>query len=276
MVISIMGLVGVLISVMAGSQMEGYVASSRRAALVASGNAFITYLERDIHNALPNSVRITGDVLELVPVVKTLRYREANSTLASSDILDFSIQDNRFQLLGSLASVPAGARLVVYNTGLLSGSTPMAGMNIYGNASAGSYPPAGAHVITPTSTTLSVTSDATGDFVTLSAGHQFAFASPQKRMYIVTTALTYWCDEASHSMTRYRNYALQSSQPTTTLQFTALGASQAPIISKVASCTFTYQAGTAQQSALVTVQLRLEDAGESIEILHQIHVDNAI
>lgn len=275
-VISIMGIVGVMIAMMAGRQMEGYVALSRRAALVASGGAVITHLERDIRNALPNSVRISGTVLELIPVLQTLRYREADSSLANSDRLDFSVADARFQLLGSLASLPVGARLVIYNTSLLNGSAPLAGMNIYGAASGGPSPPAGAHVVTPSGTAFAIAHDATGDFITLTPGHQFALASPQKRMYVVTTALAYRCDTAARVITRYRNYGIQTSQPVTAAQFTALGATSGRVASRVSACSFSYQTGAAQQSALVTIHLTLEDAGESIDLLHQIHVDNAI
>lgn len=275
-VISILGMVGVLVSMMAGRQMEAYVAASRRAALVSLAGAAISHLERDIHAALPNSVRVSGTQLELVPVRQVLRYRDANSSLAGSDILDVSIADTQFQLLGTITSLPTGARAVVYNTGLTSGSTPIAGVNAYAAASVGPFPPAAAHVITPTSTSLSLTHDSSGDFITLTPGHQFAFASPQKRMYLVTGALSYRCDLTTQTLTRYRDYPLQSSQPITHAQFVTAGATSAVAATKITSCSFTYQAGNPQQSALVTVYLKLEDAGEAIELLHQIHVDNAI
>lgn len=276
MVISIMGIVGVLVSIMAGNQMDAYVAMSRRAALVASGGALITHLERDIRNAVPNSIRISGNAMELVPIVSSMRYRDAHGSHATSNTLNFSAADDGFQVLGNVSGLPAQARLVVYNSGLTSGSTPVAGMNIYGNSSSGSYPPSGAHVITPAASSLSLTDDPTGDIIAIAPAHQFSFPSPHKRMYVVTGALTYRFDSALQQIIRHRSYQIQISQPTTAAQFNALNATNALMASKVTACSFSYQAGTAQQSALITIKLKLEDAGEYIELLHQVHVDNAI
>lgn len=276
MVISIMGIVGVLVSIMAGNQMDAYVAMSRRAALVASGGALITHLERDIRNAVPNSIRINGNVMELVPIVSSMRYREANGSHATSNPLNFSAADDSFQVLGNVSGLPSQARLVVYNSGLTSGSTPLAGMNLYGSSSSGGYPPLGAHVITPSATSLSLTDDPTGDIITLSSPHQFSFPSPHKRMYVVSGALTYRFDSVLQQIVRHRGYTIQASQPSSAAQFNALNATTALMASKVTACSFSYQAGTPQQSALITVKVKLEDAGEYIELLHQIHVDNAI
>lgn len=277
MVITIMGIVAVLISLMAGKQMEAYVDTSRRAALVSLASATLSHLERDIRNALPNSVRVSGTSLELIPVRQVLRYREANSNLAGSDILDFSLKDTRFQILGNITTpLPIGARAVVYNTGLVSGTTPVAGLNAYAAESAGPFPPLQAHVITPAATTLTLTSDINGDFITFSAGHQFSISSPQKRMFLVTTAVSYFCDITAHTLTRYRQYPLQSAQPASVANFTAASAQASLAATQITACSFSYQAGTPQQSALVTVYLKLEDAGEAVELLHQIHVDNAI
>lgn len=271
MVMTIMSIISVMIAVMVTHQMDGYVGLSRRAALVASGNALLSHLEDDIRNALPNSVRISGATLEMIPIQQTLRYREANSSAANSDSLDFSIADNRFQVLGSVASLPSGARLVIYNS-----SITTAGYNAYGGAAtSGTYPAVGANVITPAATTLTVTTDASGDFITLSTGHQFSFASPQKRVYVVSSALSYRCDTSTGSIVRYRNYALQNSQPTTVAQFTALNATGAKIAGNVTACSFTFQPGSSQQTGLVTMKFKLENAGEKLEILHQIHVDNS-
>lgn len=277
MVITIMGIVGTLVSMMAGRQMEGYIDTVRRAALVSTATAAITKLERDIRTALPNSVRVSGNSLELVPVQQVVRYREAQSNVAGSNVLDFSAADASFQILGNIAAPAANARAVVYNVGLASGVTPVAGLNVYAGASTGAYPPAGAHVITPTSTTLSRTTNGVEDVVTFSAPHRFSFASPRKRMFLVSTALSYVCDLPTQRLLRYRNYALQSTQPVTTTDFlTIVGASSALASSKISACSFSYQPGTPQQSALVTVYLKLEDAGEIVELLHQIHVDTAI
>ncbi len=43
----------------------------------------------------------------------------------------------------------------------------------------------------------------------------------------------------------------------------------------VSNCNFSYQPGTYQRAGLVTLRLQLTDEGETVTLLHQIHVENA-
>jgi MSHA biogenesis protein MshO len=43
----------------------------------------------------------------------------------------------------------------------------------------------------------------------------------------------------------------------------------------VSACNFSYQPGTSQRAGLVTLRLQITEDGESVTLLHQIHVDNA-
>ncbi|MCH7882461.1 MAG: hypothetical protein IIB69_13005 [Proteobacteria bacterium] len=72
-------------------------------------------------------------------------------------------------------------------------------------------------------------------------------------------------------MTRYSSYAYQTGQPTSA----PLGDAGGLVLTQVDACSITYQAGTAQRGGLVTIEITLDDAsGESITLLHQVHVDN--
>ncbi len=45
--------------------------------------------------------------------------------------------------------------------------------------------------------------------------------------------------------------------------------------SNVSACNFSYQPGTSQRAGLVTLRLQLNEDGEMVTLLHQIHVENA-
>lgn len=275
-VITLMSTVGVLVSLIVSSQMLGYVDIARRAALVDRAETSVRRMARDIRNAIPNSIRVTGDYIELVPIQDAGRYRALNSTAVNTDILDFTQKDNRFQVLGSLSSPASGSQLVIYNIGLVNSSTPVAGSNVYAAASSSTFPPSGSHVISPAGTSLTVVSDASGDFLTLGSTFQFAFASPASRFFVVKGALTYGCNLTDGTITRYSGYSLQTSQPSNGAASPLSSApSKATLIDNVTACSFGYSNGSAQRSGLLTIQIRIADKGETVELMHQVHVNNA-
>ena len=46
------------------------------------------------------------------------------------------------------------------------------------------------------------------------------------------------------------------------------------VATRLAGCSLTYSAGTAQRGGMLSARLTLADEGETISLLHQIHVDN--
>jgi len=116
--------------------------------------------------------------------------------------------------------------------------------------------------------TLAATSTTTS--INLTAGKRFRLPSPQQRFFIVDTPITYHCDTGSGRLLRYSDYPISSTQndPPT-------GASARLLANQVSACQFVYTAGTASNSGLLTLQLTLtDDAGESVSLLQQVHVDN--
>ena len=74
-------------------------------------------------------------------------------------------------------------------------------------------------------------------------------------------------------MTRYSGYAIASTQPTSAAAMS--GAAAALVAANVASCSFTYSAGTAQRNALATLSLQIAQSGESVQLLNEVQVVNA-
>jgi MSHA biogenesis protein MshO len=256
-VIVVVGILSALGGQFIVAPVTGYVDLSRRARLVDQAEMSFRRMQRDIRHALPNSIRMTGSYpavyIEMLLTEDGGRYRrypdpDPDPTIGK-DILDFSVADTSFDVLGSLSRLPAaGQHLVVYNVTAAGPS---------GNAYA-----AGADnraAIAATSITQRI------DLV--SPGFQFANASPTQRFFVVAGPVTYACENGQ--LNRYDGYAISPAQPTSGMGTAAL------VTRGISGCNFSYDPGATMRAGLVTMELTLEEEGEEITLLHQVHVVNA-
>ena len=79
--------------------------------------------------------------------------------------------------------------------------------------------------------------------------------------------ISYICNPASGSILRRTGYGYVDPQPTSS-------AGGVPVITMLTGCTMTYTAGTSQRGGVLTVEITISDSGESVDLLHQIHVRN--
>jgi MSHA biogenesis protein MshO len=210
-----------------------------------------------------------GNALELLHVADGARYRAAGGGAHSSasDVIDLA-GDASFNVLGRLRELSfsygtplaAGYRLSIYATG----------SSVWSDAASGANP----GVITPAGTLLTLADDGDEDQIALSSAFRFALASPQQRVYVVDGPLSYVCDTAAGTLTRYSGYAVASSQPSNPGVAPLASASAALLVDRVSSCSFTYTPGTPQRAALVTIALGLARQGEQVRLLEQVHVLN--
>ena len=249
---------------------QGYVDQTRRAELVDLADNSLRRLARDVHGSLPNSVRVhtNGSVvaLELLASVDGGRYRDTPPPAGADNHLDFAGLDDQFNVIGGFANVakPFSSSthyLAVYNVGV-------PGADAYGLS----------NVITPAGTTITIDASGTSgeDRVQLSPGFKFAFGSPDKRVFLVEGPVTWLCDSATGTLYRYSGYAIAGSQASrdTGPELAAAGGIGSLVAENISSCGFTYTAGTAQRAGLLTAALSIEDQGESVTLLHQVHTDN--
>lgn len=273
-VIVLLGIVGSIVAVFLVRPVEGYRDLARRAALVEAAESALRRMQRDIRTALPNSVRrintASGFALEMIPVLDGARY----STAGGNDGLDLNYDDQfdvQHCFRNPATKTTPGIRLVINNQG--TGT-----FNVYNDASL----PAGAanSIITAaTGMTISITSatcPASGfDHVTLTPAHDFRDThSPNRRVYVVTTALSYLCDTAAGTLTRYYGYAITATQPTTAADFTALNASSAPVADRITACSVTTTTDDVRNRALATLTLTLAEEGEQVRLVQQAQMDN--
>lgn len=250
---------------------------ARRGRLVDGAENALRHIEREVRSALPNSLRLTGGggTLELIPTLDGARYRRqpgvnpsAADHTAASDVLDFT-GDASWNLLGRLANLafaygvalPAGTRVVIYPT-----ST-----NVYADAAVDATPAA----VTPGSATITVLDDADEDQLILSAGFDFLLESPDQRLYLVASPVTYRCDTGAGTLTRFADYGYHAGQPDAPVAAPLAAGSSARVVEGVVGCAFAYVPGTASRAGLLTLELAVREATETVTLLHQVHVENA-
>ena len=271
-VVIIVGLLAVGGGLLVLNPIQAYDAQLRRQQLVDQGEMALRQIARDVRRALPNSIRTTsvgsGWAVEMVNTIDGARYRDetGGDFVGADDTLAFGAADDNFNLLGSFNVVPMGAlaagrRLVIYNTS--------AGA-IYGDAAANNNP--GIVTTAGTAVTLSPTAPPSDDpeqRVSLAPPFQFAQQSPGQRVFVIDGPTSYICDPATGRITRYTGYAFSVAQPTP-----PAGGSSDVVVTQLAGCNMSYNPGGSQRGGILTVEINIDDSGESVDLLHQIHVVN--
>lgn len=259
-VITITGIVLAMIGPLLVRPFSLVTDQERRAQLLERAQAAITLVQRDVRNALPNSVRVTGGALELVPVLFAGRYPYGDNS-ADIDTLTPHGLDQNFSVMADF-NLPANARAVVnpHNTTLLY------------SALADAYN----GMVTPSSTTLSLIDNGNQDRITLSTSFRFdpvGNGSPSRRVFFVTTPISYVCENGQ--LLRFGDYSATVSQPTNpSVAPLSVAGSQALVSDGITFCQFRYAAGAAQRSGLLTIELELTEQGESVRLIGQVHVEN--
>jgi MSHA biogenesis protein MshO len=257
MVIVITGILGALVSSFA-KPLEGYFAATARADLSDVADTALRRMGRELHAALPNSVRISGSFIEFLPTTTGGRYRASSAAsgtvqcggVHSEDILDFTKTDACFKVIGELPEFPgapvAGEELVVYNT--------MPGSVYNGDNVA---------TIAAGSTRLLI----------MFNSKQFPLESPSHRFQIISGPVTFAC--VGTTLWRYSGYARQAAQPTDIASAPLSTATNIARLATGVDCansSFFYNTGVTQRAGLITLTLTLSNS--SVTLLHQVHVQN--
>ena len=257
-VIVITGIIGAIVAIFLRSPVQGYVDSARRAEMTDIADTALRRISRDLRLALPNSVRVTtisggSQFLEFIPTIGGGRYRDSTDSSGAGNILDFTMADTSFEVLGTMPPA-TGNQIVVYNLGI-SGADDYAGDN------------------------RRAVSGVTGNVISITSATALPFDSCQYdtsgnvvggcRFQVVQNPVTYVCDPTAGTLTRWQETSFQATQPTT------LPAGQPVMATNVSACSFTYDANVvAQRSGLVTMHLTITEQGESVGLYNATHVSN--
>jgi len=277
-VIVLVGILGALI-VNFVAPVRSYIDTTHRAALADTADTALRRIGRDLHLALPNSVRIASaggvSYLELLLVRTAGRYRiDSGGTNhcgggASDDPLSFGSADTCFMTIGNipnLAQVTTSDYVVVLN---LQPGTDKA--DAYQDATA----------VTPCTTacnkshTSPLPTTFAGEDKIEFASNTFTYESPGNRFFIIEGAVSYVCDPTAGTLTRRWGYTPATGTAATT---TFGGGSSALMASGASACSFSYDA-VSQGAGLATMQLTLSTTDsrgspESVTLYHAVHVNN--
>lgn len=275
-VIAISGIIAATVAIFVIGPIRGYDAQVRRAELVDAAESALRRMQRDIRGALPNSIRVhaSGRIIEMLPSVDGGRYR-ANPP---GNTLVFDGVDTDFEVIGRLQNVAAintgnnaTNHWVVINNQTTTGDY----FNAYDDSGHNRSRLRDTAVLNPVPPTDPQVIVLQAAFPGAAPGAPAA-ASQHQRFFIVDQPVTYLCDAAARTLTRYSGYAINEAQPTDPSAAPLAGASAARVADQVAECVFSYQPGTNQRAGLVTLDLTIEDTtvGERVRLLHQTHVYN--
>lgn len=246
-VITITGIISAVVATFIRAPIQGYLDSTRRAELTDVADTAVRRIGRDLHLALPNSVRVTSasgvTYLEFLLTSGGGRYRIDTP----GNPLNFTAADTSFDVLGPAVSTTTGAKnlVAIYNLGI---------------------PGADAYSADNTSAISSIA----GNTVTITS-KLFPYDSPSHRFQIIQTPVTYACNPTTGTLIRYWNYTISATQPTS-----FAGGSNALLAKNVSACSFSYdQQVITQRAGLVAATLQLTQDGESINLYYETHVSNA-
>lgn len=302
-----MVLMGILFGVISNIVLvpiQGYVQASLHANLVDQAESALRRIERDLARAVPNSIRVKNGggngAVEMLNVVEGARYRSQPPGTINTTILDLSVGQvyTDFNILGNFqyaktspTGIDYGYRLVIYNTGAYGATmdNPIAGANVWSTSLAPNLgfpeqnPPAGTSVITlpapapasPATKVLLTSPGGAEDHINITPGFQFAFDSPQKRIYVVDGPISYVWDPVAQTITRYAGYTIQGVQPNNGgAAPLSTAASIGLLTQNVTNCVFNYIPGTAQRNSVLIISLTISKNGASVTLLHEVTASN--
>jgi len=281
MVIVIMGVIGASVAVFMKSPIDAYFASGRRAELTDVADTSARRISRDLHKALPNSVRTPGQTcVEFIPTKTGARYRAdgAGALAINSAATSFNMLGSNTAFAGAAIpidqQVTSGDLIVVNNLGI-----PVS--DAYLNVT-----PLNRTVVNgvPAVSTNGVPTPANETTITINAANAviFPLASGGNRFHVVPAAeqvVGYACTSTGTGLdangtgngnliryvTALPRTADQQSNCTNAI---ASPTWQSILATKVSYCSFE------QRNALVRITLTVSSQGEAVSLYHQVHVDN--
>jgi len=305
-VIVVLGIVSVAFGVFIVPAINAQQAVARRAELVDAAEGALRRMSRDIRISVPNSVRMTttifggsGFAIEMIPTVDGARYCTAGTAdcdIAGANILTIGAADGAFDVLGCFRNPaflsPTGTnawRLVVDNTdsGIYTATGASAIITPVVTTTLSLFP--GTSAGTPTCGEASLTVNSFNRHrLTLGAAHSFPTASPRQRVFVVQDAaapVTYICNYSAGigTLTRYAGYKMAGgeysipppNQPTNPAATPLTAATGREVTRNVSDCSATGDEATVQTSAVVTLSLTLTQAGETVQLMKQVQLDNS-
>ena len=279
MVITITAVLAAGVAVFLRKPIDGYMDLARRTELSDIADTAVRRISRDLHLALPNSIRVVpndASCLEFIPTINGGRYRaDVDGTAGGGNVFTTSAALTQFDVLGPLSPLNplpiANDRIVVYNLGI-SGADAYASDNV-------------AVVGAGTTTAL----------INLSPAFQFPFSSPGNRFHVISggeQSVFYVCvatggvsvgiDAAGNgSGTLYR--LTRAITPAAPAACPIIPTGTPMLAQNLSTCQFVYAngaTGAMERYGLVSMRLgitkktQVANDSDTVNIYHEVHVNN--
>ena len=261
-----------------GDSVDGFSSSGNRNRLASSGRTVIDRISMELHNAVPNSVRVRAaggeQCLEFIPFEGATSYVDPAFTGSPEDTFDIVVMNPTFTLSphDPLIDPPRDPYYgVIY---------PINTDDLYLDAEQASTPGVIAKI-----NSVEPNVDHYGRLtVTLEEEHRFRLRSPVNRIYIAREPVSF-CLEGNRVF-RYENYGFHSQQPLPQTECPASSGNYclprtAPDRSLVThnvvnsgSGAFDVLPPTLRRNAIVSFLLRLTEQGDVVELKHEVMLRN--
>lgn len=248
LVIVLLGIVGVGVTSFIGLSTQIYGNVTARDALIANGRFVIERLNRELRQALPNSIRVnqnaTTQCIEFVPIRVSGSYQDlpVSPESAASQVSLIADPD------GALPSPLYAAAYVLNPNEVYSASSKVFEVST---------------VSAPASLGLWT--------INLTAAITFAADSPTERLYLVSEPVSY-CISAGR-LNRFEGYGFNVIQALPPASTGVLMAEDIDTSAGVANF-FSVNAASQQRNSLITIGLSMQRNGESIFIGNEVQVVN--
>ena len=267
MVMTITAVLAAGVAVFLRMPIDGYRDLARRTELSDIADTAVRRISRDLHLALPNSLRLPladNSCLEFLPTTNGGRYRaDVDGAIPpAGNVLTTAAATTSFDVFGPLSAAPAaGDLIVVYNLGI-------AGANAYSRDNM-----------------ATVGAGTTAALITLNPAMQFPFASPGNRFHVLSgteQAVFYACtgvgvDAAGNgtgTLFRLSAYGINAAESAVCPTIATIPANTPILAQNVSACQFTYASGVTERSGLVSMRLGVTKSNEEVNIYHEVHVSN--
>lgn len=272
MVIVLLGVMAVGVSGFLGLSSQTFVNISERDELLNSARFVVERLNRELRNAVPNSIRISNQAgatannrtqcIEFVPIVASTFYTDIpvlpeTKTVDIKAIRFVDQQNNPYQCSSSCSDVVTVYPLTTNDV-----------YNVSSTATGKTFP-------------LATYSPELGDEWTLKVikpsgetGVLFNQESPTKRLYVANSAVSYCV--SSGNINRYSGYGLQGTQsvPPSSGTTALMAENHSLLLDTGTNAVFNYQPANLKRNAVVQVNLSFERNQETITFNQQIHINN--
>lgn len=271
--LALIGALSAMTAVFMHVPFDNYFTDHLRLELADAAEPALRHMDAEIRTALPNSVRImtSGGVtyIEFLAVRTSGRYRSVARTpatgCAGGDQLQFGVSDNCFNTLGQTATAAKVGDYVVIDNQAATCPNPL---SAYCNGAADGP---NKSRITAYNATVGV---APVESRIRMNSFTFTTASPNQRYYVISGAVTYACNPAAGTITRYSAYPIVSTQAVP-----PGSARVSTIVNRVSACSASYNASSgALDKGLLSVAVTLSGsvAGhadvEALSLMAQIPV----